>query len=108
MSMRQALIEAREYIADDLREIVDNTSIDHTRATVDDDALPWVEKADIVLDKIDAALSEPPTDPECAAALDVWFSDFAGTAREQMSRNVILIDRMRRALIAARGVGDVA
>ena len=63
MSMRAALVEAREYIANDLAEIIDSSSIDYTRANISENALPYVEKAEGIIAKIDAALSGPRPTP---------------------------------------------
>ena len=107
MSMRAALVEAREYIANDLAEIIDNSSIDYTRANISENALPYVEKAEGIIAKIDAALSEPPTNAECAAALNAWFADFGPESRSQFLADAYLVERMRRGLIASRDVEHV-
>jgi len=104
MSMRAALVEAREYIANDLAEIIDSSSIDYTRANISENALPCVEKAEGIIAKIDAALSEPPTDAECAAGLNAWFADFSLESCAQFLADAELVERMRRGLIASRDV----
>jgi len=105
--MRKTLLAAREYIASDLHKIIENGSIDHTRATIDDDALPFAEAAENLIADIDAALSNDPTDAECTAALNSWFEDFGDIPRRQLSKNATMINRMRCALLAARNAEQI-
>jgi hypothetical protein len=67
----------------------------------------FADRAHLSLAVIDAALSDDPTDAECTAALEVWFSDFSDVIRRQMSSHCTLVNRMSRALIAARNVEHV-